>query len=86
MVSTKSLAECTENTKWIIKNFETLKKFYNGKHVAVKARIVIDSDENEQILIGRLRKEYPNKDAYLEIARDYIGDRVPTYPSYISRS
>ncbi len=48
-----------DSLEWFYSNYEYFKKYYPGKHVAIKDQIVIDCDKNLDILLDRLQiKDY----------------------------
>ena len=48
-----------DSLEWFYSNYGYFKKYYPGKHVAIKDQIVIDCDKNLDILLDRLQiKDY----------------------------
>ncbi|HYF98502.1 MAG TPA: DUF5678 domain-containing protein [Candidatus Saccharimonadales bacterium] len=53
------IVKIRDSLEWFYSNYEYFKKYYPGKHVAIKDQIVMDCDKNLDLLVERLRiKDY----------------------------
>jgi hypothetical protein len=58
-VDTVKIEKIKDGLEWFYSNYESFKKYYPGKHVAIKNKIVIDCDTNLDRLLERLQiKDY----------------------------
>ncbi len=58
-VDIPKIEKIRDSLEWFYSNYEYFKKYYPGKHVAIKDQIVIDCDKNLDILLDRLQiKDY----------------------------
>jgi hypothetical protein len=64
------LSAFARNNRWIIENYEKLKKQYNDKWVAVYKNAVVDNDADLKKLIARLKLQYSK--VYNQIAVEYV--------------
>jgi hypothetical protein len=53
--------EYNSNLKWFLSNYDSINQNYKGKSVAIDNNQVIDSDEDMNNLIDRMRKRYAEK-------------------------
>ncbi len=68
------------NNRWIIENFEELKKQYNNQWVAVLNKALVDQDQDLRKLVKRLKAELSN--VYNEIAIEYVtSEEIGMVPS-----
>lgn len=58
------------NNRWIIENYEKLKKQYNDQWVAVLKNAVVDNDPDLKKLLARLKLRYSK--VYSQIAVEYV--------------
>ncbi len=64
------ISKYEENTKWISKHSEKLKRRFRDEWVAVHDGAVIDHDKELNKLVKRLRNKYPED--YNKIAVEYV--------------
>jgi hypothetical protein len=58
-VDTFRIEKIRENFKWFYSNYEFFRKYYPGKHIAIKDEKVIGYDKNLETLLERLQvKDY----------------------------
>jgi hypothetical protein len=58
------------NNRWIIENYNNLKKQYNNQWIAASNNAVLDFDSDLKKLVKRLKAQYP--EVYGQIAVEYI--------------
>jgi ribosomal protein L20 len=64
------LSRYEENTKWVSKHYEELKKKFRNEWIAVLNGAVVDHDRQLNKLVEKLRRRYPKN--YSEIAVEYV--------------
>ncbi|HKR74024.1 MAG TPA: DUF5678 domain-containing protein [Candidatus Nitrosocosmicus sp.] len=58
-VDTFRIEKIRENFEWFYSNYEFFRKYYPGKHIAIKDEKVIGYDKNLETLLERLQvKDY----------------------------
>jgi hypothetical protein len=62
-----------EDTKWIIKHFDSIKKKYHGEFIAVLDRKVVAHHKEIEELMAVLEKEYPGEIEF--ISTEFIGKK-----------
>jgi hypothetical protein len=65
------------NNRWIIENYENLKKQYSDKWVVVYKNAVVDNDSDLKKLIARLKLQYSK--VYNQIAVEYVACDEPDF-------
>jgi hypothetical protein len=65
-----ALSEFQRNNRWIIDNYDKLKKQYNNQWVAVLDGAVVDHDAELKKLVKRLKTQHPK--VYSQIAVECI--------------
>jgi hypothetical protein len=51
----ENVKKIKDRLEWFYSNYEYFKKYYVGKHVAIKGQKVIDCDKNLDVLLRRLQ-------------------------------
>ena len=67
-VDTFRIEKIKENFEWFYLNYEFFRKYYPGKHVAIKDEKVLGYDKNLETLLERLQV----KDYYDSIAIEFV--------------
>ena len=58
-IDIERIEKIRENFKWFYSNYEFFRKYYPGKHIAIKDEKVIGYDKNLETLLERLQvKDY----------------------------
>ncbi len=68
--ATDFLSDFQRNNRWIIENYNNLKKAYNNKWIAASNNAVLDHDSDLKKLVKRLKTHY--LEVYGQIAVEYI--------------
>jgi hypothetical protein len=65
-----TLLNFEDNSKWLSKNYEKLKKKFNDEWVAALDKTVVDHDHDLAKLVKRLKKQHSK--VYNQIAVEYV--------------
>jgi len=57
--ATDFLSDFQRNNRWIIENYNNLKKQYNNQWIATSNKAVLDHDSDLKKLVKRLKTHYP---------------------------
>jgi hypothetical protein len=60
-IDIERIEKIRDGLEWFFSNYEYFRKYYPGKHVAIKDQKVIDCDKNIDTLVDRLQiRNYKN--------------------------